>query len=123
VRATGRDGTGRLAAARTRADDDSADGAGASTAESTRRRGDDRERAREADPGAGEEQAGPRRVLADRPADRPRGRGWFRRRAVPQDPPPEPPEQHGPRTVGELVALRAQEAGERDGTVRRDRPS
>jgi hypothetical protein len=81
---------------------------------------------RQADPDRGGERAVPRRIPAARrpaesveghregtlePVERKQRRRWWRR-AESTEPPAAVPEQRGPQTVGELVALRAQEDAE-----------
>jgi uncharacterized protein DUF6350 len=69
------------------------------------------------------ERAVPRRVPSARRRDEPVGRRrWWRRAQVPEQP-SAVPEQRGPQTVAELVALRAKETAEQEGGARRDDPS
>jgi hypothetical protein len=98
-----------------------------------RRTGSERRPDRQADPDR-RERAVPRRIPAARrpaeplagrrkgtadPAERgPRRRWW--RRAEPPEPPAAVPEQRGPQTVGEFVALRAQEDAEQKAAERGD---
>jgi hypothetical protein len=88
------------------------------------------------EPDRGGERAVPRRIPAARrlaepvaggregtadPAERSLRRRWWR--AAPPEPPAAVPEQRGPQTVGELVALRAQEDAEQKDAERGDNSS
>ncbi len=106
-------------------DGDVPDGAESSAAGRRRRADAQRRRDRRAEDGP--DRAAPRRIPAARrepepepePAERTPSRRWWRRTGPPEEP-PAVPEQRGPQTVADLVALRAEEAAERDATERRD---
>jgi hypothetical protein len=70
------------------------------------------------------DRAAPRRVPAARrssdPAERPPRRRWWRRSEPQVEALPAVPEQRGPQTVADLVALRAEEAAEQESGERRD---
>jgi hypothetical protein len=78
------------------------------------------------DPDPAGERAVPRRVPSARRRGEPVGRGprrrWWRKAPAPEQP-HAGPEQRGPQTVAELVALRAKETADQEAGARRDDPS